>query len=193
MRITKIYLWSCKRPLNQTKPVWNCNFRAVLWILAYFACWENGDKFMILSECIFMIGHVVRMKRLKVVWIIFEQNFNFAPNDRRTSLLLEYTSRKTETAIFTWIKHVMSSPSIPFMLRARRAPTTWTHGSDCRGTSKLARNHLDPCNMPLTPGQTCQLDSVAAPREEIYWMPTDFWRCKTLCECYSFNFQYWCW
>ena len=70
---------------------WHCNFRSPLWILAYFACWEKRDKYMVLSECILMMGYVVGMKHLNESIL--------APNDDKTSLSLENTSPRMKTTI----------------------------------------------------------------------------------------------
>ena len=134
---------------------------------------ETGTSSWSYRNAFLMIGHVVRMKRLNIVWIIFEANFNFAPNDRRTSLSLEYTSRKTETAKFTWIKLVMSLPSIPFMLRAR---------ANNMNTRKWLQRNFKACEESFGSFQYAA-NTIPA---RLLAMQNTIW-------VFFFNFQYWCW
>ena len=166
------------------------NFRSIFWILAYFAVWENLGKFLILSECIFMIGHVVGMKQLNVVWIIFEANFNFAPNDRRTSLSLEYTSgrQKLQYSIESNMlcprhrSHSCWERALTHEHTTRKLPqSNFTAFEKSLGSLQYAANTKPDLSVLLS---CCATRRDLLDANRLLAMP------KKLYGCYSFNFQY---
>lgn len=113
-----MFLWSCKRPIpmvcwTKRNPPGIAISDHPFGSLPILRAGKRGTNSWFYRNAFWWWAMLWGWK----VWTYFESTL--APNDDKTSLSLENTSLKIKTTILTWIKRIISSPSVPYMLRGR--------------------------------------------------------------------------